>query len=115
LSEQFSKADVTLIGGAMKIKGEIVSSEELRIDGEVEGRIELENQLTIGPNGKVDAQIKATEVVVIGSVKGNLEASERVILRSGANLVGNVKTAAIVIEDGAYFKGGIDITPPDTA
>src|SRR5262249_46621313 len=89
--------------------------DELRIDGEVEGKLELKNRLTIGPSGKADCQIKATEVVVAGSVKGNVEASERIILRNGANLVGDVKTAGIVIEDGAYFKGGIDIMRPEPA
>jgi cytoskeletal protein CcmA (bactofilin family) len=105
----------TLIGETMRIKGEIQSNEELRLDGEVEGRLELRNRLTIGPKGKAKASISATEVDISGSVQGNVDATQRIFLRKGANLVGDVKTAGIVIEDGAYFKGGIDIARPEAA
>ena len=98
----------------MKVIGDIKSDEELYIDGELEGRLELRNRLTIGPSGKVQANIKAQEVVVFGSVKGNVEAENRISLRAGASIVGDIKTAGIVIEDGAYFKGGIDISRTDT-
>jgi cytoskeletal protein CcmA (bactofilin family) len=98
----------------MRIKGDISSADELQVNGEVEGRLDLQSRLTIGPKGKVDANIKATEVVVSGAIHGNVEAATRIVLRNGANLVGDVKTAGIVIEDGAYFKGGIDITRPET-
>jgi cytoskeletal protein CcmA (bactofilin family) len=94
----------------MKIVGEISSDEELFVDGELEGSLELRNRLTIGPTGKVQANIKANEVVVFGSVRGNVEAEHRISLRAGATIVGDIKTAGIVIEDGAYFKGGIDIS-----
>jgi cytoskeletal protein CcmA (bactofilin family) len=99
----------------MRIKGEIYSNEELHLDGQVEGRLETRNRLTIGPKGKADASITAAEVVVSGSIRGNVDAAERIVLHKGANLVGDVKTAGIVIEDGAYFKGGIDIARPETA
>ena len=99
----------------MEIKGDVFSTQELRVDGSIQGRLDLKNKLTIGPRGKADAQITATEVFIAGSVKGNVEASERIVLRNGANLVGDVKTAGIVIEDGAYFKGGIDIVRPPNA
>ena len=102
----------TLIGESMRIKGEIRSGEELQLNGEVEGKMDLERGLTIGPKAKVVADIRAKEVIVHGSVKGNVDTSQRIVLRSGANLVGDVKTAGIVIEDGAYFKGGIDIARP---
>jgi cytoskeletal protein CcmA (bactofilin family) len=102
-----------LIGESMRIKGEIFSGDELQLNGEVEGRLELQSRLTIGSTGKVEASIKATEVVVSGAIHGNVEAISRIVLRNGANLVGDVKTAGIVIEDGAYFKGGIDITRTD--
>jgi cytoskeletal protein CcmA (bactofilin family) len=102
-----------VIGESMRIKGDIFSAGELQLNGEVEGRMELNNRLTIGPKGKVHADIKATEVDVAGAIHGNVEAAARIVLRNGANLVGDVKTAGIVIEDGAYFKGGIDITRPD--
>ena len=94
----------------MKIVGEISSDEELYVDGEMEGSLELRNRLTIGPTGKVKANIKAHEVIVFGSVRGNVEAEHRISLRAGATIVGDIKTAGIVIEDGAYFKGGIDIS-----
>ena len=67
-------------------------------------------KLTIGPSSKVNANIKAKEVVIYGTVKGNVEAENRISLRAGASIVGDIKTAGIVIEDGAYFKGGIDIS-----
>jgi cytoskeletal protein CcmA (bactofilin family) len=108
-------SQATTIGESMRIKGSIFSREALNLNGELEGSLELENSLTIGPNGKVRADIKATEIVVSGNVKGNMEAIERIVLRKGAHLVGDVKTAGIVIEDGAFFKGGIDIAQPKAA
>jgi cytoskeletal protein CcmA (bactofilin family) len=99
----------------MRIKGSVFSREALNLNGELEGSLELQNSLTIGPNGKVTADIKATEIIVSGNVKGNMEAIERIVLRKGAHLVGDVKTAGIVIEDGAFFKGGIDIAQPKAA
>ena len=100
----------TIVGKTMKIVGEIVSDEELYIDGELEGTLELRNQLTIGPNSHVIANVKATEIVVFGSVRGNVEALNRISLRAGASMIGDIKTAGIIIDDGAYFKGGIDIS-----
>jgi len=93
----------------MKVVGEVSSDEELFVDGELEGKVELRNRLTIGPGSNVRANIKAKEVVVYGTVKGNVESETRVSLRAGASIVGDIKTAGIVIDDGAYFKGGIDI------
>jgi len=98
------------IGKAVKINGQIFSKEDLYIDGDVEGTVELhENRLTIGPNGRVQASVRAREVVVLGAIQGNVEASDRIDIRKEAKLVGDIKTARIVIEDGAYFKGSIDI------
>ncbi len=97
----------------MKIIGEVSSDEELQLDGDLEGKLTLKNRLTVGPASNVKANIKATEVVVFGTVHGNVEAENRITLRTGANLVGDIKTAGIVIEDGAYFKGGIDISRPE--
>jgi len=105
----------TTIGESMRIKGSVFSREALNLNGELEGSLELQNSLTIGPKGKVIADIKATEIIVSGNVKGNMEAIERIVLRKGAHLVGDVKTAGIVIEDGAFFKGGIDIAQPKAA
>jgi len=98
------------------VKGQIFSREDLTIDGEVEGTVELqENRLTVGPNGRVQATVKAREIVVLGTIHGNVEATEKIDIRKEAKLVGDIKTQRIVIEDGAYFKGSIDITKPDVS
>ena len=102
------------IGKAVKVNGQIISQEDLYVDGDVEGTIELiQHKLTIGPNGKVHSAIKAREVVVLGSVQGNVEASDRIEIRKDAKLIGDIRTARIIIEDGAYFKGSIDIVKPE--
>jgi len=100
----------TVFGKSMKIIGEVTSDEELYLDGDLDGKLNLRNRLTVGPNSKVNANIKATEIIVFGTIKGNVESESRVSLRTGASIVGDIKTAGIVIEDGAYFKGGIDIS-----
>jgi cytoskeletal protein CcmA (bactofilin family) len=101
------------IGKSMRVRGDIFSGEDLYVDGEVEGTIDVKTRLTVGPNGNVTANLKAAEVEVLGTVKGNVDASTKVVIRKGANIVGDVQTAGIVIDDGAYFKGGIDITRPE--
>src|SRR5688572_26290331 len=99
------------IGKAVMVKGQIFSREDLVIDGEVEGTVEAqEHRVTVGPNGKVQAGVKAREIVVLGTIHGNVEATDKIDIRKDAKLVGDIKTARIVIEDGAYFKGSIDIT-----
>lgn len=105
------------MGKSVIVKGQIVSREDLTIDGEVEGTVELqEHRLTIGPNGRVVATVKAREVVVLGTLHGNVETRDRIHIRKDAKLVGDIRTARIEIEDGAYFKGNIDIvrTEPKT-
>jgi cytoskeletal protein CcmA (bactofilin family) len=104
----------TVFGKSMKIIGDVTCDEELFVDGELEGKLDLKGRLTIGPESKVKANIKAKEVIVFGSVRGNVDAEERIALRAGATIVGDIKTAGIIIEDGAYFKGGIDISKTDT-
>ena len=102
------------IGKAVKVVGQISSREDLYVDGEVEGTIEaLEHKLTVGPNGLVSAAIKAREVVALGSIKGNVDATEKIEIRKDAKLTGDIRTARIIIEDGAYFKGSIDIVKPE--
>jgi len=97
------------------IKGEVTGSESLYIDGRVEGSINLSgNRVTIGRNGVVSANINAREIVVLGKVRGNLTASDRVDIRSDGSLTGDVVAARISIEDGAFFKGGIDIRKAGT-
>ena len=104
------------IGKAVKIIGQIHSKEDLFVDGDVEGTVEApDNRLTIGPNGSVHATVKAREVVALGSIQGNVEAAERIEIKKEAKLVGDIRTARIVIEDGAYFKGSIDIVKPEPA
>src|SRR5215467_4887783 len=98
------------IGKSLIIKGEVTGSESLYIDGRVEGAINLPgNRVTVGRNGQVQANITAKEVVVLGKVKGNVTASDRVDIRNEGSLGGDVTCQRISIEDGAYFKGGIDI------
>jgi cytoskeletal protein CcmA (bactofilin family) len=104
------KASSATIGKAVTIKGEIYSQEDLFIDGKVEGLLELkEHKLTVGPNGRADTNITAREVVVLGTVHGNIDAQQKITIRKDGNVVGNIKTTGIIIEDDAYFKGSIDI------
>ena len=101
------------IGKSLVIKGEVSGSEALYIDGRVEGSINLSgNRVTIGRNGVVSANINAREIVVMGKVKGNLQAQDRVDIRNEGSLTGDVIAQRISIEDGAFFKGGIDIRKP---
>ncbi|HXZ26438.1 MAG TPA: polymer-forming cytoskeletal protein [Terriglobales bacterium] len=105
------RAEVASIGKSVLIKGELSGSEDLYLDGEVEGNVELrDHSLIIGPNGRVRANIHARDVVIHGKVDGNVYGNERVELKKSAILVGDISTQRIVIEDGAYFKGAIDIT-----
>lgn len=109
---------VAVIGRNMLIVGKVRSSEDLYVDGEVRGSLEVENcRLTIGPNGKASAGAKARELDVMGRIDGNVETQEKISIRKGGQLVGDIKAAGIVIEDGAYFKGSIDIVRrgPETA
>ena len=102
------------VGKAVKVVGQIFSREDLYVDGEVEGTVEaLEHKLTIGPNGVVRAAVKAREVVALGTIQGNVEAAEKIEIRKDSKLTGDIRTARIIIEDGAYFKGSIDIVKPE--
>ena len=113
--EPESRGGSASIGKAVKIVGQIYSKEELYVDGDLEGTLEaLEHKLTIGPNGTVHATVKAREVVVLGTIQGNVEAAEKIEIRKDAKLVGDIRTARIIIEDGAYFKGSIDIVKAET-
>lgn len=105
--------DQATIGKSLVVKGEVTGSESLYIDGKVEGAITLPgNRVTVGRNGQVSANITAREIVVLGKVKGNVMASDRVDIRSEGALTGDVTAQRISIEDGAFFKGGIDIRKP---
>lgn len=108
-----SRAGVAHIGKSVIVKGEISSSEDLFVDGEVRGAIELrDHSLTVGPNGRVEANVTAREIIVQGTLNGNLHATEKIEIRKTGSLLGDLTTARIIIEDGAYFKGSIDITKP---
>lgn len=101
------------IGKSVIVRGDIYSKEDLHLDGKAQGSIDMPgNRLTVGANGKVEATIKAREVVVAGAVLGNVEAGDRITIRKDAQLEGDLKSASISIEDGAYFKGSIDIVRP---
>jgi cytoskeletal protein CcmA (bactofilin family) len=111
-----NRVNAATIGKAVKIVGQIYSKEDLYVDGEVEGTMEaLEHKLTIGPHGAVHAGIKAREVVALGNITGNVEASDKIEIHKEAKLIGDIRTARIIIEDGAYFKGSIDIVKPEPA
>jgi cytoskeletal protein CcmA (bactofilin family) len=97
------------------IKGQLSGSEDLYLDGEVEGTVELTgNSLTVGPNGRIRANITAKEVIILGKVDGNINAAEKLQLRQSGILNGDVTTARIVIEDGAFFKGSVEIQRADS-
>lgn len=105
-----STADQATIGKGLLVKGEITGSESLFIDGKVEGSVVLPgNRVTVGRNGQVAASITAREIVILGKVRGNIVASDRVDIRAEGALTGDVTAARISIEDGAYFKGGIEL------
>ncbi|HVB33770.1 MAG TPA: polymer-forming cytoskeletal protein [Patescibacteria group bacterium] len=98
------------LGAGLHVQGEISGEEDLLIDGTVEGHVHLgERRLTIGPTAKLTADVQAREVIVFGNVKGNLRARDRIEIKKDGSVVGDLTTARIMIEDGAYFKGSIEI------
>jgi cytoskeletal protein CcmA (bactofilin family) len=98
------------IGKSVVIKGELSGSEDLTIEGQVDGKIELrENVLTIGPNARIKAQVFAKSVVVLGKVTGNVSASEKVDIREHGSVEGDIVAPRVAIADGAYFRGSIDM------
>ncbi len=104
-------ADLAQIGKSVVIKGELSGSEDLYVDGQVEGSISLKNHsLTVGPNGQVKASVEAKGLVVQGKLEGNVQASDRVELRKSAVVTGDISTQRISIEEGAYLKGKVDIS-----
>ncbi len=103
-------ADLAQIGKSVIIKGELSGSEDLYVDGQVEGTVALKNNsLTVGPNGSVKATVEAKTIVVQGKLEGNVQASDRVELRKSAVVTGDITTQRISIEEGAYLKGKVDI------
>jgi cytoskeletal protein CcmA (bactofilin family) len=105
-----ARGETTLIGTSIVIKGELSCGEDLYIDGQVEGTIDPKgNRLTIGPNGRVKANVNACAVVVQGKLEGSIQASDRVDLKQSAVVTGDIATQRISIDDGAYFKGRVNI------
>jgi cytoskeletal protein CcmA (bactofilin family) len=105
-----SSGEQAYIGKGLVLHGEITGSESLFIDGKVEGSINLPgSRVTVGLNGMVEATISAREIVVMGKIRGNVSATDRVDIRTSGALTGDVTAARVSIEDGAFFKGGIDI------
>ena len=101
----------SILGKNVVVKGEIHCRETLIVEGEVEGAIEmLEHRLTIAQDGKVRARVKAREIEVVGSMNGQAEALDKIRIRNGAEFVGDIQSASIVIEDGGYIKGNIDLS-----
>ena len=114
--ESVVRSGSAALGKNVTVKGQIFAREDLTIDGEVEGTVEChEHRLTIGPNARVQAGLKAREIIIQGSIHGNVDATDKIDIKKEAKLVGDIKTSRIVIEDGAYFKGSIDISKPNAA
>ncbi len=104
------------IGKSVVIKGELNGSEDLTIEGHVEGKIELKDHvLTIGPNGKIKAEVFAKSVIVLGEVNGNVTASEKVDIRDGGSVDGDIVSPRVAIAEGAHFRGSVDMQRKDAA
>jgi len=102
--------DMVNIGKSVVIKGELNGSEDLTIEGQVEGKIELKDHvLTIGPNGKIKAQVFAKAVIVLGEVNGNVTATEKVDIRDGGSVDGDIISPRVAIAEGAHFRGSVDM------
>ena len=100
----------TLLGQTVVLRGELSANEDLLIEGQFEGTISLEDHcLTVGADGQVKAEVRARQVVILGAVAGNVVAREKVEIRRSGHVVGDLKAGAVAIEEGAYFKGSIDI------
>jgi cytoskeletal protein CcmA (bactofilin family) len=104
------ESGAAVIGKSVQIRGEVKGSEDLLVDGHVEGTITLtESRLTIGPNAKVAAHVSARDVVVLGTLNGNITATGRIELRQGSDLIGDISAARLSIEENAVFKGKVDL------
>ena len=109
-----SPVGAATIGKTVKFVGQIYSKEDLFVDGNLEGTVEaIAQKLTIGSNGAVRGSVKAHHVVVLGTLEGDVEAADQIEISRDAKVVGDIRTARIRIEDGAYFKGSIDIVKPE--
>lgn len=108
-SDFVATRSMATVGKSLIVKGTIRGQEDLVIDGRLEGDVELpENRLTIGVTGHVQGSVRAREIVILGTVQGNLEASERIEIKKNAKVIGDMKAQRPVIEDEAYFKGNVE-------
>jgi len=108
--QQMMERDVVNIGKSVVIKGEFNGTEDLTVEGHVEGKIELRDHvLTIGPNGKIKAQVFAKAVIVLGEVNGNVTATEKVDIRDGGSVDGDIVSPRVAIAEGAHFRGSVDM------
>ena len=106
----------TLLGRTVVVQGQLSSGEDLQIEGQFEGNVNLDDYcLTVGTEGRVKAEIRARHVVILGSVTGNIAAREKIEIRRTGHVVGDLVAATVAIEEGAYFKGSIDITRDDAS
>jgi cytoskeletal protein CcmA (bactofilin family) len=104
-------ASTAVLGKDVTVTGEIRSREPLIIEGEVEGTIDVAGHLlTIAPNGKVRATVKAKEIDVLGSLQGNVEGADKIYIRNGARFIGDIQARGIVIEDGGFIRGKVDLS-----
>jgi len=109
-SDRREQIGVVNIGKSVVIKGDLNGSEDIIIEGQVEGKIELkEHVLTIGPNGKIQAEVFAKTLIVLGEVNGNIAASEKVEIRDGGSVDGDIVSPRIAIAEGAHFRGSVDM------
>jgi cytoskeletal protein CcmA (bactofilin family) len=101
------------IGKSVEIRGEVKGSEDLTVDGQVEGTITLtDSKLIIGPTARVQADVSARDVVILGTVNGNVTATARIELRKGANVTGDIRSIRLSIEEGSHLCGKVDLTAP---
>jgi cytoskeletal protein CcmA (bactofilin family) len=102
--------DVVNIGKSVVIKGELTGGEDLTIEGQIEGKIELKDHvLTIGPNGKIRAHVSAKSVIVLGEINGNITATDKVDIRDGGSVDGDIISPRVAIAEGAHFRGSVDM------
>ena len=115
-TSHLTEKDIVNIGKSVVIKGELNGSEDLTIEGQVEGTIELRDHvLTIGPNGRIKAQVFAKAVIVLGEVVGNITASEKMDIRDNGSVDGDIVSPRVAIAEGAHFRGSIDMQRPGAA
>jgi len=116
ISTPSSQNHSTVLGGSLALKGELSGKEDLLIEGQFEGSVDVpEHCLTVGPQGRVKADVRARQVVVHGAVEGKVTARDKIDLRKSGNVIGDLVSATVSIEEGAYFKGSIEIVRETTA